>query len=328
MTNLRDLKLQQVIPGNLTQDEKVRHLAQSVDTNMREVNDWADKLNYKLCLDDLPTAIINHMLYENHLTWNEGLLLAETHAQKVELLNAAIELHRTKGTPYAVERVLDVLGLKASIKEWFDYGGDPYHFKLKFDINWDFHIPILKMLIDEYKNERSWLENLTFAILDCPVNTIDHQLYLKKKLTPETSWFSGRYNLNIGSTIDGTWQINSAYLLNPSYLIEVDSINQVSYREKKKIEEVFNEHEENMALLINGDWSLDGAHTLDNPPRLIKLRPIQHEVSIFERKIYERVIDGTWYLDGSLPVGVPRLMNGTWDMDGEYLMDGDRTKDL
>lgn len=157
---------------------------------------------------------------------------------------------------------------------------------------------------------------------------IHNEIFLKKKLTPETTWFGGRYNQSLGTLIDGTWRINGSYLLNPSFVIEEDTINQVSYRQIQSVDKVFNEFEENLALLITGDWTLDSTHTLDNPPKLVKLRPIQHDVAIFERKIYERVIDGTWYLDGSLTVGVQRLMNGTWDMDGEYLMDGDRTTTL
>lgn len=175
MTNLRDLKLQQVIPPNLTQDEKVRHLAQSLDEIMRDVHVWADKLNYKLNLDDLPTEIIDHMLWEKHITWGEGLLLIENHQQKVELLKAAIELHRKKGTPYAIERVFSVLGLNAKLQEWFEYGSDPYHFKVivhvtERGISQEL-LKNLETLISFYKNVRSVLEVIDIILrIRCPMN--------------------------------------------------------------------------------------------------------------------------------------------------------------
>lgn len=328
MTKLQENTFLREIPNNLLTDPKVEHLAKSLQKSLDDMLDWANKINYRMNIEILPDEIIEHLLWESHITWKEGLALVTTRQQKINLIQSAVDIHRRKGTPYAIERVLEALELPGEVIEWFQYGGKPYYFKLRFDLNGHFDIHQLKMLIEEYKNTRSWLENITFTILDRPINKIDHDIYLKKKLEPETTWFGGRYNQDLGTLIDGTWRINGTYLLNPAFVIEEDTINQVRYHQTQRIEKVFNEYEENLALLINGDWSVDGIHTLDNPPRLVKLRPIKHEVSIFERKIYERVIDGTWYLDGSLTVGVQRLMNGTWDMDGEYLMDGDRTKDL
>lgn len=175
MTNLYNLQLQHVIPENLTRDEKVRHLAQSLDNVIQDVTRWADKLNYKLKLDELPVEIIDHLLWENHITWNEGLLLIETHEQKVELVRNAIELHRTKGTPYAIERVFSLLGLNAQLKEWFKYGSDPYHFKVVVRVNERGITPQLlkdlETLIHVYKNVRSALEVIDIILqLRCNVH--------------------------------------------------------------------------------------------------------------------------------------------------------------
>lgn len=174
MTNLYNLQLQHVIPENLTRDEKVRHLAQSLDNVIQDVTRWADKLNYKLKLDELPVEIIDHLLWENHITWNEGLLLIETHEQKVELVRNAIELHRTKGTPFAIERVFSLLGLNAQLQEWFEYGSDPYHFKVVVRVNERGITPQLlkdlETLIHVYKNVRSALEVIDIILrLRCNV---------------------------------------------------------------------------------------------------------------------------------------------------------------
>jgi len=78
---------------------------------------------------------------------------------KRRLIKSAIELHRYKGTKYALLKVLEALGLSGDIKEWFEYGGEPYRFKVYVS-----SIPSEELwqklihLINEYKNERSWLD--------------------------------------------------------------------------------------------------------------------------------------------------------------------------
>ena len=173
------------------------------------------------------------------------------------------------------------------------------------------HLRAIFILLDKIETEREIL----------------HKALLKKKLRPDTTWWGGQYNPGLGMLINGSWRINGGFLLNAT-ASEEDPINKVFFRETMKTEKVFSEYEENLALILDGNWTLNNVHTLDNPPKLVKLRPIEHDLSIFERKVYERRIDGTWYLDGSLTVGVQRLMNGSWTMDGEYLMDGNRMQKL
>lgn len=326
MINIEQNTFKKEIPENLLHDLKVIHLAESLEASIAKATEWTHKINYTMNLANLDEEILDYLLWEFHLGWNEGLVFATTKEQKINLIESAIEMHRIKGTPYAIEKVLIALNVTGEIVEWFDYGGEPYHFKIKTNINESISINELKRLVKAAKNVRSWLESIIFTITDRAPNYINHELLVAKKIHPETTWFGGRYN-QMGTLIDGTWRINGDFILNPLFSYD-DAINSVRTRETAKVEHVFNEFEENLALLINGDWTLDSTHTLDNPPKIVKLRPIQHDVKIFERKVYERVIDGTWYLDGSLTVGVQRMMNGSWMMDGEYLMDGNRTQTL
>jgi len=89
----------------------------------------------------------------------EGWELAKTIEDKKRLIKNAIELHRYKGTRCAIKKVLEALGLSGDIKEWFEYGGEPYKFKVYIS-----SIPSEELwerlihLINEYKNERSWLD--------------------------------------------------------------------------------------------------------------------------------------------------------------------------
>lgn len=314
-----------LLPISLQSDSYVVASYEATIIQLRQLYDAAEILFDLVNIDKVPEELLDLLAFEKHVDFYDETLLVQ---QKRELVKTSVGWHRKKGTRWAVEHVVSMVFEDASVTEWFEYMGKPYFFKIKVDINQPGSILQLKRLINATKNKRSWLDNITLAIKDRPSNEVEHDILLKKRLSPETTWFGGRYNQDLGVLIDGTWRINSNYSLNPSFVRNEDQINHVQVRETAKIENVFHEFEENLALGINGDWTLDSAHTLDNSLRLVKMRPIQHDIKISERKIYERRIDGTWYLDGSLTVGVQRMMNGSWLMDGEYFMDGNRMRTL
>jgi len=81
----------------------------------------------------------------------------------------AIDLHKFKGTKYALQKALEAVGVSGEIKEWFEYGGEPYRFKVDLgiknkEITPELHQKLLE-LINKYKNERSWLEEILLSYL-------------------------------------------------------------------------------------------------------------------------------------------------------------------
>lgn len=55
-------------------------------------------------------------------------------ARKRQVIKAAITVHRHKGTPFALEEAFRAINIRATVKEWFEYGGDPHTFKLAVDV--------------------------------------------------------------------------------------------------------------------------------------------------------------------------------------------------
>ena len=105
----------------------------------------------------------------------EGGLMTDDERRK--LLKRAIELHRYKGTPWAIRQVLETLALSGQISEWFQYGGQPYYFKINVDLSTrgidEATFDALVALITEYKNVRSHLELLSLSLVNrSPVPSI------------------------------------------------------------------------------------------------------------------------------------------------------------
>ena len=83
---------------------------------------------------------------------------------KRNIIKSSVTLHRQKGTIGALKKALSAFNfVDIQIEEWFEYGGDPYFFKVYFDIPYaGFDINILSEIakvIQSTKNARSHLES-------------------------------------------------------------------------------------------------------------------------------------------------------------------------
>jgi phage tail P2-like protein len=115
-------------------------------------------------VDTVDASALPHLAEQFHIMGNEGWLYATTEQEKRALIKNAIELHRYKGTKYALRKVLEILNLNGKIKEWFEYSGEPYHFIVSLDLrNRGYESTTEEQLLDlieETKNVRSVMETL------------------------------------------------------------------------------------------------------------------------------------------------------------------------
>ena len=125
--------------------------------------------------DRVDASALASLAEQFHVMGDEGWNLAGTESARRALLKRAIELHRHKGTPWAVRTALETaLPTEATIREWFAYGGDPFFFRVRLDVS-DLGLDEAGMtsavrLIFDYKNVRSWLECLeTFTRRPLPI---------------------------------------------------------------------------------------------------------------------------------------------------------------
>jgi len=111
--------------------------------------------------------------------WNE---ISEL--EKRKLIDKSKFYYKKIGTVYAIKEVLKIFDIDTKLKEWFDFNGEPYHFKViltplnteyKFD---EVMFKKIVSLIDSVKNIRSVLDGFEFELKGkieikeyCGVNT-------------------------------------------------------------------------------------------------------------------------------------------------------------
>ncbi len=160
-------KLEKLLPVSIAGDEKISAAARACDSELAEIDRNINAVYILSRIDELPEPVLDLLAWQFHV---EGYDLARTVEEKRALVKSAIELHRYKGTPWAVKQALSSLGFSADLDEWFRYAGQPYRFRVFIDLErsrtllTSETLSQLKSLIRDYKNERSWLETIEGAI--------------------------------------------------------------------------------------------------------------------------------------------------------------------
>lgn len=158
--------LKDLIPGSIAEDPQVEAAVLALDGQLADINSHLIQTIILPRIDELSEAILDLLLWEFHITLDEGAGLAAVSVEeKRDLVKRAVEIHRLKGTKAALLRIFEMLSMRGVISEWYEYGGEPYKFKVEIlelserGLDEQTYV-LLERLIDEYKNVRSWLDEL------------------------------------------------------------------------------------------------------------------------------------------------------------------------
>ncbi|ECF6053643.1 phage tail protein I [Salmonella enterica subsp. salamae] len=156
-----------LLPPPLASDERFSILANIAAERFAQL-DMTTLLVY--LVDIVDASALPSLAEQFHVQGLEGWLFASNEQEKRELIKQAIELHKYKGTVWAVRRVLEILSLPGAITEWFEYGGKAYFFKVDIElVNQEMDENLFNNLVElihEYKNVRSKLEALIVWIIN------------------------------------------------------------------------------------------------------------------------------------------------------------------
>lgn len=160
MITVQDLKLTDIVAKSTLTDKTTKWIYESIDYAIKRQK---NRIMSKFFLDigRLNETEIDYLLWEYHVDYVGENTTIEN---KRKLVKMAVVAHFNKGTLGSVKTICKILFGNAEIKEWFEYGGKPGYFKISTLGELKDEKDYLKVLdvVNEYKNERSWLEALTF----------------------------------------------------------------------------------------------------------------------------------------------------------------------
>lgn len=221
MKETKDYFIRNDLPESLNR-ENVKEQAQLADTILHGFDDKILVVLIYPAIDNLPSDLVDALAIQLHCDFYDSRLPLEI---RRKLVKTSIAWHRIKGTPAAVEMLLQTLYQDAHVSEWFEYGGRPYFFRVEVDIsnteegaNPDTMAQV-KRVIELAKNVRSWLDLLEFQIhikeeLEITEDRwwIVHIVNSAKELYPwRGRFFNTSWTFVPHVTFDGTWSLDGEY---------------------------------------------------------------------------------------------------------------------
>ena len=158
MNNIEDYFIHKNLPQSLDK-ENVQEVAKVVDDTLLSFDKTIAEVLIYPAIDMLGSELINTLAIQMHCDFYDDTLPL---AVRRNLVKNAIAWHRIKGTPAAVEQMIQTVYQTGVVEEWFDYGGEPFFFKVNSQITTQKIKNLIKM-INVSKNVRSWLEVLRFS---------------------------------------------------------------------------------------------------------------------------------------------------------------------
>lgn len=158
------IRLLELLPEFLRGDVTAQAYAAALDGLLSYAGAGSARIDLS-ALDELPERVLDSLAWQNMITWYDYRASIEV---KRALIRNAGAVHALRGTPRAVQQVMsDMLGSTARLTEWYDYGGEPYHFRAVSggEIIGAQERARLLAAIDEVKNVRSVMDEIIWAFV-------------------------------------------------------------------------------------------------------------------------------------------------------------------
>ena len=192
MIDLRGSRFTDIMPENLASQLETQAFAYAVGRQVEKLCINADRARIYAAVDDMPEHILDVLAVELRTpAYNQDFSIEV----KRELVKETIPFYTKLGTPAAVNKMIRTIFGGGDMEEWFNYGGNPHHFRAVVNIT---EIEIKPGAIQEFiriissvKRLSSWLDEIRFY------------------LTPAKSWATA------GGTFTGSMEKDTATVIPP-----------------------------------------------------------------------------------------------------------------
>ena len=132
MTSLEQLSLLDLLPSSMLGDEDIEALVKALDPELQAITKRIIDVIMIPRIDEMPEDIIDSLAWQFHVDFYEPLGMNLN--KKRELVKNSLIWHRYRGTKYVLEEMIRILYTENFlIREWFEYDGDPYYFRIVID---------------------------------------------------------------------------------------------------------------------------------------------------------------------------------------------------
>lgn len=159
--NQDDYRIADRLPESLSSDN-IRELAETIDAKMGELNRMSELVSIYPRIDKLSSNLVDALAVQFHVDYYDKGLPLDT---RRSLVKNSMRWHLRKGTKGVVQEMVQTIFASGVVQEWYEYGGDPYYFRVELMTPMRIipdNLNLLVKLINLVKNVRSWLDELDF----------------------------------------------------------------------------------------------------------------------------------------------------------------------
>lgn len=127
MVDIFSVRLEDLLPASLRRDPDAEALAKAITPELQEISLAIAQCVLISRIDELSSAVLDLLAWQWHVDFYDISLPIE---QKRELVKNALAWHKRKGTPSAVEELVQATFYSGEVQEWWEYGGEPGFFKV------------------------------------------------------------------------------------------------------------------------------------------------------------------------------------------------------
>jgi P2-related tail formation protein len=152
-------KLIDLIPPNMVDNAQIQAYCAAFDAMDAIVAAAISNVNVLTNIGGQSSEVTDMLALQQHIDYYNQSLPLET---RQNLVKGSGFVHKMQGTPAAVEQVARLVFGSATVQEWFEYGGEPYHFRVLIDEfpDSDGQMSEINRAISSAQNARSYLDNV------------------------------------------------------------------------------------------------------------------------------------------------------------------------
>ena len=165
--DLNNIDLLQLQTSYMKDDPTTKALCTAITPELQQLAGLISKCILLGNVDNLPGEVLDELAYELHIEWYDATASIDV---KRSLIKSSDKVHMYLGTPYAVEQVVQDYFGDGVVEEWFEYDGDPYHFRVLTE-----NSAVTGDLADQFSKAVSKVKNLR-SILEAVIVTMSGEM--------------------------------------------------------------------------------------------------------------------------------------------------------
>lgn len=165
MVKLYDSNITDILPDVLSSDPKVQALGYAMKKAVQRLIEYCQNISIYAAIDTVPEQVLDLLAIEFNTQYYDDTMDVKL---KRSMVKNTLNWYMYTGTAAAVMELVESVFGSGEIEEWFEYGGEPYHFKIHtFNVETtDDMIQLAESLVNSVQNVRSHLEEVIIEIIE------------------------------------------------------------------------------------------------------------------------------------------------------------------